>query len=96
MICRFLENSYRLSLFVSLLQAFFVKLKLNLAYIAVGQAKIRGVTPNLLKNHILTTHLELHKYPCHTRNFSIYGHFNENILPKTRYLKRKKEIQEFI
>ena len=42
-----------LSLFVSLLQAFFVKLKLNLPYIAVGQAKIRGVTPNLLnKTHI--------------------------------------------
>ena len=31
-----------LSLFVSLLQAFFVKLKLNLPYIAVGQAQIRG------------------------------------------------------
>ena len=44
-----------LPLFVSLLQAFFVKLKLNLPYIAVGQAKIRGVTPNLLKKHILTT-----------------------------------------
>ena len=39
-----------LSLFVSLLQEFFVKLKLNLPYIAVGQAKMRGVTPNLLKN----------------------------------------------
>ena len=38
-----------LSLFVSSLQAFFVKLKLSLPYIAVGQAKIRGVTPNLLK-----------------------------------------------
>ena len=44
-----------LSLFVSLLQAFFVKLKLNLPYITVGQAKIRGVTPNLLKKYILTT-----------------------------------------
>ena len=38
-----------LSLFVSLLQAYFVKLKHNLPYIAVGQAKIRRVTPNLLK-----------------------------------------------
>ena len=38
-----------LSLCVSLLQAFFVILKLNLPYIAVGQAKIRGVTPNWLK-----------------------------------------------
>ena len=44
-----------LSLFVSLLQTFFVILKLNLPYIAVGQAKIRGVTPNLLKKYILTT-----------------------------------------
>ena len=81
-----------LSLFVSLLQAFFVKLKLNLPYIEVGQAKIRGVTPNLLKN----IYEQLHKYPCHSRNFSIFGHFIENILPKTRYLKRKKEIQVFI
>ena len=39
-----------LSLFVSLLQAFFVKLKLNGPNIAVGQEKIRGVTPILLKN----------------------------------------------
>ena len=44
-----------LSLFVSLLQAFFCEIELNLPYIAVGQAKIRGVTPNLLKKHILTT-----------------------------------------
>ena len=81
-----------LSLFVFLVQAVFVTLKLNLPYIAVGQAKIRRVTPNLLKN----IYKQLHKYPCHSRNFSIFGHFNENILPKTRYLKKRKEIQVFI
>ena len=69
-----------------------MKLKLNLPYIAVGQAKIKGVTPNLLKKYILTTA----KVSLYSRNFSKFGHFYENILPKARYLKRKKEIQVFI
>ena len=43
------------SLFVSLMQAVFAKWTLSLPEIAVGQANIRGVTPNLFKIYISTT-----------------------------------------
>ena len=76
-------------LFVSLMQAFFVKSTLNLHKIAVGQANIRGITPIFFKKNIYI-YQQLHKYPHHGRIFSVIGHFNENILPKTRYLKRIK------
>ena len=60
-----------MSLFVSLMQAFFVKLTLNIPKIAVGQANIRGVTPNLFNIYI---YQQLHTHPHNGRIFSVIGH----------------------
>ena len=62
----------------------------------MGQANIRGVTPNLFKIHVYIYISTTAKYSHHGRLFSVIGHFKENILPKIIYLKRIKEIKVFV
>ena len=47
---RFLPKINTTSLFVLCIQAVFVKLKLNPHFFAIGQANIRGITRNSLRN----------------------------------------------